>query len=199
MITTFLFDVGNVVWFYQPYLNRLHQRWAELSHLSYDDFSAQYLAFYKYFEINQKTLDDFVIFLHQPDPAPYWQTLTDIYNTSDFNNFLNQPILNLISGLKSVFRVGYLSNAENFFYQHVHQKLESNFDFGYSSWQLGLEKPNPEIYQKVLNLQNLQPSEAVFIDDIPANVTSAKSVGINSILFENNSQLLTELRKILFY
>jgi putative hydrolase of the HAD superfamily len=196
VVTTFIFDIGNVVWFYKPYLNRLHRRWAEISHLSYDDFYTQYLAFYKYFETNQKTLDDFVVFLHQSDSSPYWQALADIYNTPEFNTHLNQPVLNLISNLRSIFRVDYLSNAENFFYKYVHQKLESNFDFGYSSWQLGLEKPNPEIFQKVLTLQNLQPAEVIFIDDTQTNVDSAQSLGIKSILFESNPHLLSDLRKI---
>jgi HAD superfamily hydrolase (TIGR01509 family) len=68
------------------------------------------------------------------------------------------------------------------------------FDFGYTSWQLKLRKPDPQIYQAVLTLQNLKPEEVVFIDDTPKNVDSAKSLGIESILFTDNAQFLNSLK-----
>ena len=38
-------------------------------------------------------------------------------------------------------------------------------------------KPNPEIYQLLLNRYHLQASESIFIDDRPANVEGANHVG----------------------
>lgn len=196
MVTTFIFDIGNVVWNYQDLLGRLLEKWASLSGLPLEEFKNHYLAYYKFFETNEKTLDDFVLSLNQSDPLPYYQALSDIYREEEFNKHLNQPLLRLINNLRSVIKVGYLSNAENFYYPHIHQRIKSNFDFGYCSWELGLEKPNPEIFQKVLSLENIKPSEIIFIDDTEINIKPAQSLGINAILYQNNQQLLSELRQI---
>ena len=61
---------------------------------------------------------------------------------------------------------------------------------------MGLEKPNLEIYKKVLSLENLEPSEVIFIDDTEKNLAPAQSLGLNTILFENDARLISELRKI---
>lgn len=193
MITTLLFDINNVVWFHQAFQKRLFQRWSEISHLSYDNFYDKYVSFYKFLETNEKTLDDLVVYLNQSDPSLYWQALTDIYHHPSFDHYLNQPLLNLITRLRAIIKVGYLSNAENFYYEYIHQKVESYFDFGYSSWQLKIDKPNPQIYLKTLELQHLKPEEVIFIDDTPKNIASAESLGIKSILFVDNQSLLSSL------
>lgn len=196
MITTFIFDIGDVVWNYQALLGRLLEKWASLSGLPLDEFKNKYSAYYKFFETNEKTLDDFVVFLNQSDPAPFYQALAEVYSLEEFNHYPNQPLLRLINNLRSIVRVGYLSNAENFYYPYIHQRLKSNFDFGYCSWELGLEKPNPEIFKKVLSLENLEPSEVLFVDDVENNTNSALSLGLNAILYQNNQQFLSELKKI---
>lgn len=196
MITTFLFDIGNVVWFYQKLHDQLLHSWSDLSGLSYDEFYSHYLSYYKSLETNQKTLDDFVEYLHQNDSKQYWQSLDVVFSLENFNPHLNLPLVNLIKNLRQIFKVGYLSNGENYLKNYTYHRVSPYFDFGYSSFDLGLEKPNPEFFQKALELQNLKPTEVIFIDDILKNTESAQSLGINSILFENNSQLLSELRKI---
>ena len=49
-------------------------------------------------------------------------------------------------------------------------------------------KPNPEIYQLLLNRYHLQALESIFIDDRPANV-EANHVGIHGILFKGSLDL----------
>ena len=54
-------------------------------------------------------------------------------------------------------------------------------------------KPNPEIYQLLLNSYHLQASESIFIDDRPANVEGANHVGIHGILFTGAQDLKQRL------
>ena len=59
-----------------------------------------------------------------------------------------------------------------------------------------LIKPNPEIYQRLLERANLKPEECIFIDDSLHNVEAAKKMGIYAIQFESPEKLsntLTEL------
>lgn len=44
-----------------------------------------------------------------------------------------------------------------------------------------MRKPEARIYQHVLNAENVPAEQAVFFDDVEANVLAAKAVGINAI------------------
>jgi len=52
------------------------------------------------------------------------------------------------------------------------------------SFEMGLVKPNPLIYQQVLMENNLNTDQLVFFDDNFANIESAISLGIESILID---------------
>lgn len=69
------------------------------------------------------------------------------------------------------------------------------FDQVFLSYAIGLEKPNPEVYDFLLKALQLQPEEILFIDDKKENVQAAIDVGIDSILFSSLNQLREELEK----
>ncbi len=50
------------------------------------------------------------------------------------------------------------------------------------SGHIGMLKPEPEIFQFVLQKYNIDPKKCIFIDDQPENVEGAKKYGITSIL-----------------
>ena len=60
-------------------------------------------------------------------------------------------------------------------------------------------KPNPEIYQLLLNRYHLQASESIFIDDRPANVEEANHVGIHGILFKGSLDLKLQVGACLWF
>ncbi|NIY92862.1 HAD family hydrolase [Vibrio diazotrophicus] len=68
------------------------------------------------------------------------------------------------------------------------------FDGAIISAEVGLLKPQPEIYQLLLSRYALNASETVFIDDMPNNVKGAEFVGIAAIQFENVAQCEQALR-----
>lgn len=59
-------------------------------------------------------------------------------------------------------------------------------------------KPNPEIYQLLLNRYDLQASESIFIDDRQVNVDGANRVGIHGILFTGSLDLRQQLGVCVF-
>ncbi|ELU49514.1 HAD family hydrolase [Vibrio campbellii] len=56
------------------------------------------------------------------------------------------------------------------------------------SAELGLLKPQPEIYQSLLETHQLLAKETVFLDDMPYNVEGARKVGIEAIQFKHAEQ-----------
>lgn len=54
-------------------------------------------------------------------------------------------------------------------------------------------KPAPRLYQILLERYHLQAKDCIFIDDNPANVTAAQTLGFDSILFTSPEDLRTKL------
>ena len=61
----------------------------------------------------------------------------------------------------------------------------------------GVIKPDPEIYKLLLSRYSLQPADCIFIDDNPANVAAAQTLGILAIRFTSCSNLRTQLLQLL--
>lgn len=197
MIKTVIFDIGNVVWRYQDKLDQLKQKWADICHTSLSDFHHIYSQYYKTMETGENTLDDFVGSINQSSNLQLFkQAVDEIYLSPDFDSYLIPGTLDIIGQLRQKFSVGYLSNAENYLYPYIQQRMEQYFDFGYCSWQLGIRKPDPEIFTKVLSLHHLQAPQTIFVDDVEKNIIGAKSVGLNAIHFLNPPQLLSELQQL---
>ncbi len=67
------------------------------------------------------------------------------------------------------------------------------FDGSTVSADVGLLKPQPEIYQALLDQQRINAHETVFIDDMPHNVVGAQDQGMFAIQFENSAQCEKDL------
>ena len=70
-------------------------------------------------------------------------------------------------------------------------------DGGILSYQDHLLKPEPEIYQLLLNRYQLKAEECVFIDDLQENIDGAKSQGIHGIVFQTYEQAKQELNSLI--
>ncbi|KEI71254.1 HAD family hydrolase [Endozoicomonas elysicola] len=107
--------------------------------------------------------------------------------------------LDLLNRIKKAgYRVYALTDNINEIIEH----LKSTYDFwplfdGVTvSAEVGLLKPQPEIYFSLLSQQELLPSETVFIDDMPYNVEGARGVGMFAIQFNHALQCEKELKEL---
>jgi HAD superfamily hydrolase (TIGR01509 family) len=71
------------------------------------------------------------------------------------------------------------------------------FDHIFISAELGLAKPDPEIYKVVIDSLDQDPSELIFIDDFIENVKAAREANLNAIHFRNRDQALADLAEYL--
>lgn len=92
----------------------------------------------------------------------------------------NQPMWDCITDLHSAgHRLILFSNINN---PHKDYLLTTypvfkNFAGGVFSYQTGHIKPEPEIYQMAINKWQLDPSQTLYIDDLPANIRAGKQAG----------------------
>ena len=72
----------------------------------------------------------------------------------------------------------------------------SYFDSIILSFEVRARKPELKIYQTALARYNLQPKEAIYIDDILEYVQAARSIGLKGIHYQDLIQLKKELLQL---
>jgi putative hydrolase of the HAD superfamily len=65
------------------------------------------------------------------------------------------------------------------------------------SGEIKLVKPQPEIYEYLLDRYELSAADCVFIDDYPVNVEAARALGLHTVLFRDARQCEEALRLLL--
>jgi putative hydrolase of the HAD superfamily len=133
--------------------------------------------------------------------------LDSLRNLSEHNlsnqeiiNAWNQMILDMpkervefLNDLKTRYNIFLLSNTNS-----IHQKkylddfkedhqmsFNSIFKKAYYSHEIGIRKPDMEVFSFILNDSNLKASETIFIDDALSNIESAKNVGLQTYHVQN--------------
>jgi len=71
--------------------------------------------------------------------------------------------------------------------------LHRLFDDVIISAEVGMSKPDPQIFRFTTKRIRLHPKQTVFTDDNPKNVTAANSVGIHGLHFTSASKLRNDL------
>ena len=75
--------------------------------------------------------------------------------------------------------------------------MRAEFDAFIESAALGLRKPDPRIYEIACNTLGIVAREAVFLDDIGANLKSARALGMTTIKVGDPDAALGELEVVL--
>ncbi|XP_062979809.1 bifunctional epoxide hydrolase 2 [Elgaria multicarinata webbii] len=74
--------------------------------------------------------------------------------------------------------------------------LRRHFDRVIESCRLGLQKPDPRIYEYALAELKAKPEEVIFLDDIGANLKPARAMGITTILVKDADSAVKELQEL---
>jgi epoxide hydrolase-like predicted phosphatase len=108
-------------------------------------------------------------------------------------------LINFIRSLRPTYKTALLSNAWAGAWRALTEKYNciDVFDVAVISAEVGMMKPDPGIYGLVLAKLGVLPNQAIFIDDMQANVDAANQVGIHGIRFVSTSQVLTDIKSLL--
>ena len=113
--------------------------------------------------------------------------------------------LNLLKAMKTKYRTFLLSNTNlihveafegDLSRRHGLPNLSSFFEKTYYSCNMGMRKPDREIFDFVLKENKLDPAETLFIDDSPQHVEGAKRAGIQAIQLGKGEELADLLNKL---
>jgi putative hydrolase of the HAD superfamily len=71
-----------------------------------------------------------------------------------------------------------------------------NFDVKVISYEVGFNKPDRGIFEKLVEYAGVAPDEIVFADDNEVSVASSKAVGITTFLYEGFEKYLEQLKGV---
>lgn len=189
-IDTVIFDLGGVLFDIDYHLSA-----KAFEDLGIPDFKQLYSqahqnTWFDDFEIGKINQQQLLSYLHQTIPGNHLD--------ADFIRCWNAMLLgmdpikfNTLKKIRPHFKLFLLSNANELHLPQVErmieeknpgQTLHAHFDQLYFSHLIGLRKPNPDSFLKIINEHNLSIEKTLFLDDSIQHVEGAKAIGLNAAL-----------------
>ncbi len=138
--------------------------------------------------------------------AQHWQAIGRILRIQDADlpgvmdefwqaDGLDQDLMTFIRSLRPRYRLGLLSNAWDDLRDQLTQRwqIADAFDDLVISAEVKMQKPDLRIYQLAVDRLGVLPENAVFLDDVQANVDGARQAGLQAIQFTSRADALAQL------
>jgi putative hydrolase of the HAD superfamily len=110
----------------------------------------------------------------------------------------NTELIDFARSLRPCCKTGIVSNAWPGTREAIAEYVNAtDFDAILFSAEVGLAKPDRRIFDLALDRLGVEPGEAMFVDDVLANVEAAKSIGMIGVRFEHTPQVIEEITSYL--
>jgi len=105
----------------------------------------------------------------------------------------------LLTQLRPHYRLAMLSNVNEMHWNYIRglHDFMTWFEIPVASYAVGMRKPEPEIFQYVLDKAGVPAAKAVFTDDLEAHTVAAGALGIRSHVFTTAAQFKTDIKDLL--
>jgi len=113
--------------------------------------------------------------------------------------YIDQELADKILELKQTYKIGLLSNYSKM----LRDKIENDWDINHLfddiiiSYEVGLIKPDPAIFDLALSRLGISAHDTVFIDDRIKNIHGARQHGIHAIHYQTREQALADLNAVI--
>lgn len=179
MIEAIIFDFGDI------FINLNKDAMKNAFHtLELEEWNEDMKILNMNFEVGKISEKDFLSGMQKYIPNASLEIIKENWNTI----LMDFPLyrLEFLQILSERYKLFLLSNTDSIHIQHfeetVGESFYSNFyqcfEKVYFSFELGMRKPNEDIYNYVLQKHNLSPKRTLFIDDKKENTDSASKLGI---------------------
>lgn len=196
----YIFDLGNVI--VDIDFNRVLGAWSDFSRVPLANLQKSFTmgeAFHQHErgEISdeafaRKLCDEMALPLSFEQFSAGWQAVFVA---------LRPEVIDIMHKLREQgHRVVVLSNTNRLhttYWPEQYPEIRAAADRIYLSQEMGARKPEPAIYQQVLEQEGFAASEAVFFDDNADNIKGAQQAGITSILLTGKQTVPDYFAKLL--
>lgn len=195
-ITTLIFDFGGVI--INLDLNLCIRNLKNAGALHVDKYLSNFgqSGFFLQWEKGEINLQEFrnaVRGISESEPDD--KTIDEAW--CSFLQDIPEERIRLLEKLKGRYRLLLLSNsnplhievsARNEFKKYGYE-IDDIFEKTYISYELGLTKPDPEIFSFILRDLNIKPETCLFLDDGEKNIKTAQSLGFDTYLVTQGENL----------
>jgi putative hydrolase of the HAD superfamily len=117
------------------------------------------------------------------------QKLDDAWNALIYD--IPAERIEVLEQVKKNYQMLLLSNSNEIHYdlyvrdlqlRFGYREFDELFDKSYFSFDMHLSKPDPEVYEFIINQHDLKPSQTLFIDDNEENIAAASKLGLKTYL-----------------
>jgi epoxide hydrolase-like predicted phosphatase len=196
-IKAVIFDIGGVLEVTPP--TGWQEKWSARVGLNHSDFASRLDATWTAGELGHISLQDAerqiadALTLTEAELVLFMDDLWVEYLGS-----LNVELVEYFEALRPRFKTGILSNG------FVGAREREQEAYGFEdlcdvvtySHEEGLKKPDARFYETVLRKLDVQPHEAVFLDDMDVCVDGASRVGMEAVQFIGNEQAISALEAL---
>ena len=195
MIKDIFFDIGNVLIDIHP--EDCIQYWADSADLTKGEIIKAFSNdLHNAYEIGKITNNDFFYSFKNALPQPCCLKKSDFWR--GWNKLLGKEkhTVEILKLLSLDYNIWLLSNTNP---KHINNKLKLSstfFEFvkgAIYSFEVGVRKPDPTIFENALKLSGSRASKTLFIDDLIEKIQIAKKLGWKAIHYENDNLLQDQL------
>ncbi|SRR5258708_2102252 len=183
MIKVIAFDYGGVLGTEANAWNTTFKNVLEAGNITIEEINQIWNDHWPKLRVGKEEIDEF------------WsgnEKLRELYNNSIT---IDEEMLGFTKSLKQNYKLVILSNDTKDWMDAKIKRfsLLKTFSKVYCSGNLGVAKPDKEIFEYVLNDLQIEPDELLFIDNQKNNIEAANLLGIKTILFKNKTELISSL------
>jgi glucose-1-phosphatase len=111
---------------------------------------------------------------------------------------IHQEVLPMVEALLGRAKVALISNTNEMQWRFLRPQLPllERFSALVLSYELGLAKPDSEIFRTALRRVDRQPESCAFFDDVPAFVDAAAALGIKGQVFTTAANFRVQLARL---
>ena len=196
MIKHVIFDLGNVLVHIHP--QQTMQEFAERCNLSRNAIRFFYLS-----DIHLGFMEG------RYDPSHFFQQMMEKFpcniSQQEFFNIWSKVIgeskvgiSELVQQLSTKYKLSVCSNTDPMHWQIALKKLDfiQYFQNYFLSFQMKLNKPDPEVFNLILKNLQATGEECVLIDDTAENIQVATAFGMHGILSSEPEEMKSKLREM---
>lgn len=193
-INAVIFDLGNVLLDYNP---RRFMQEMGISPELVDRLVKVFPGSQEWLELDKDTISDDEFLKCALRKEPTLRREIKLYHTRWYDYFKAIPEnVAAFYELKEAGAKTYiLSNFQRTCFSEMkkHNDFFDDFDGQVISFECGMIKPDPKIYELIISKYQLDPAHTVFIDDTPVNIEAARAAGLKGIILPIGGYIMDHL------